>query len=371
MKTFRYIVCLIGIATLSGCAEHHSTIALTPPEQTQPADSTSNKPSGLYVVPRSDTSSGNSKTSLSDNSKDKKNTQDTKDINDTTSLKEKSVANNAASKSTDIKEKEEAVDFANKQSTLYPKTTDFNNSTMIYPLIDGVLYTVYTAPLKLTDLQFEKGESFVSISSGDTSRWQIAKTYSGSADGDQQWHLLIKPSEPNLETSLDVMTDRRTYHIHLISDDDTFMPLVKWKYPEQEDADDVNDDLTSSSTSGVDVVEAPGPIEFNYHMKLIQGGHVDWMPQSIYNDGIHTYIKFPKTLSRTDLPILKVAMNPYSNKAGNENFSSMVNYRIKGQYMVVDTVVKSAVLQAGVDPDKDKADTKALVWIYQSGQYNS
>lgn len=260
-------------------------------------------------------------------------------------------------------EKDKAVANAMKSSTLYPKSSDFVNGAMVYPLIDGVIYAVYTAPLSLTDLQFEKGESLVSISSGDTSRWQIAKTYSGNG-GAKQWHLLIKPEESNLSTSLAVMTDVRTYHVRLLSTESTHMPVVRWDYPDL----DATTEVISNPQGAENQTQHRYPnhqVQANYYAKLIQGYQAEWMPESVYNDGVRTYIKFPSTLSTTNLPVLKIALNPHTNNPGNMNFSPMVNYRIKGRYMIVDEVIRSAVLQSGVDPHKDKSDSVVKVWIYQ------
>jgi type IV secretion system protein VirB9 len=70
-----------------------------------------------------------------------------------------------------------------------------------------------------------------------------------------------------------------------------------------------------------------------------------WRPTRVYSDGVKTYIQFPRSLSGQDAPVLFVV-------SGGEN--RIVNYRIKGNMMVVDYHVDRAVLLSGVGRRKDK-----------------
>lgn len=90
--------------------------------------------------------------------------------------------------------------------------------------------TVVCALLELTDLAFEKGESILSVQLGDSVRWNIESAISGSAN-DCVEHLIVKPLEAGLKTSMLITTDRRTYHIRLKSTEADFMPSVVFSYP--------------------------------------------------------------------------------------------------------------------------------------------
>lgn len=90
--------------------------------------------------------------------------------------------------------------------------------------------TVVCALLELTDLAFEKGESILSVQLGDSVRWNIESAISGSAN-DSVEHLIVKPLEAGLKTSMLITTDRRTYHIRLKSTEADFMPAVVFSYP--------------------------------------------------------------------------------------------------------------------------------------------
>lgn len=90
--------------------------------------------------------------------------------------------------------------------------------------------SVVCALLELTDLAFEKGESILSVQLGDSVRWNIESAISGSAN-DSVEHLIVKPLEAGLKTSMLITTDRRTYHIRLKSTEADFMPAVVFSYP--------------------------------------------------------------------------------------------------------------------------------------------
>ena len=124
---------------------------------------------------------------------------------------------------------EKALNTANKKALIAPKDASFANSTVVYPYTDGALFLVYTAPQKLTDIELQPGETIVSIAAGDSVRWIIGKTYSGS--GNQiLWHILVKPTADNLNTTLVVMTNKRTYRMQLTSTTTTYTASVRWDY---------------------------------------------------------------------------------------------------------------------------------------------
>jgi P-type conjugative transfer ATPase TrbB len=66
---------------------------------------------------------------------------------------------------------------------------------------------------------------------GDTARWIIGDTQSGSGDS-QRIHILVKPTRPDLQTNLVINTDRRTYHLELRANPSAYMASVSWTYAE-------------------------------------------------------------------------------------------------------------------------------------------
>ena len=91
--------------------------------------------------------------------------------------------------------------------------------------------SIVCAVLHVCDVQLQPGEQVNSINVGDSARWLIEPAVSGAGAGESQ-HLIIKPMDVGLSTSLVVTTDRRTYHIRLISHRTEFMPRVAFQYPD-------------------------------------------------------------------------------------------------------------------------------------------
>ncbi len=236
-----------------------------------------------------------------------------------------------------------AVDYANKQATAQPTSSGFFNSMMTYNYTDGALYTIYCAPLKITDVALQPGEKLISEAAGDTLRWQIAQTYSGSGDTLTQ-HLLIKPNQSGLENTMIITTDQRVYHLVLQSTDSSYMAAVNWNYP--------NNMVTYASSNASPLANpfaaaTSSPsinlnnLDFNYAFSISEGSKPDWYPVRIFNDGKQTYIQLPATYTAAQMPVLYVADN-------NGNYGTMVNWRYRAPYIITDVVLQQARLQTGV-----------------------
>lgn len=231
---------------------------------------------------------------------------------------------------------EAAIRAANKSARQQPSSAYYVNAIMTFMYQPGALYQVYSAPLTVTDLQFQSGEKIVSVAAGDTLRWQLSKTYSGSGS-DKAEHIVLKPITSGLVNSLVVTTDRRTYHISLQSTQQTGMASVKWQYPGDSDlVQSLDSNVTASAASDLSIDVAH--IDTNYTVRVTRGSTPAWMPTTVFNDGKKTYIQFAGQSGQ--LPTLFV---------GTEAAPQVVNYRVVGNYFVVDSVVQAAQLRQGQD----------------------
>ncbi|NKL15520.1 P-type conjugative transfer protein TrbG [Rhizobium leguminosarum bv. viciae] len=194
--------------------------------------------------------------------------------------------------------------------------------------------SVVCSPLQVCDIELQGGEVVRDVLVGDTVRWKVEPATSGAAGG-QAIHLIVKPSEPGLVTSMVVTTSRRTYHIQLKSHATQYMARVGFEYPEDVSAKlaDVNARLEASTVPGAGVPAEQ--LSFAYSVS----GSAGWRPTRVYSDGQKTYIQFPRSISGQDAPILFVV-------SGGQN--RIVNYRMKNNMMVVDYNIDRAVLVSGV-----------------------
>ena len=69
----------------------------------------------------------------------------------------------------------------------------------------------------------------------------------------------------------------------------------------------------------------------------------------VYGDGSKTYIQFPKSVSAKDAPVLFVV---------SRGQNRIVNYRMKGDMMMVDYNIDRAVLVSGVGWKQEKITIK-------------
>lgn len=212
--------------------------------------------------------------------------------------------------------------------------------------------SIICAVLQVCDVELQPGEQVNSLHLGDTARWTVEPAVTGSGRMEVQ-HLIIKPMDTGLETSLIVTTDRRTYHLRLRSHRTEFMPRVAFTYPDeamakwekmrrQEQA--AHDNQVMPGTG-----EYLGNLDFDY---TIEGQAARWKPLRVYNDGVKTIIQMPATLSQTEAPILLVVRKDGGLFTDEE--SVQVNYRLQNGRFIVDSIFDQAILVAGVGTNQDR-----------------
>ncbi len=211
--------------------------------------------------------------------------------------------------------------------------------------------SIVCAVLQVCDIALQAGEYVNSIQLGDTARWNIEPAISGSGSGEIQ-HLLVKPLDVGLETSLVVTTDRRTYHIRLRSHRSQYMPSVSFIYPEEVLAKWENIQSRQRQNRENNTIphtrEYLDDLSFDYDIS----GSATWKPVRVFNDGRKTIIEMPRSMQQTEAPTLLVV-----HKAGgvfSDPETAMVNYRVQGDRYIVDSIFGQAILISGVGSNQDK-----------------
>ena len=72
------------------------------------------------------------------------------------------------------------VDAANRAATREPTRDGWIDAVQIYPYTPGALYRLYAAPEEVSDIALQPGEALVAVSAGDTVRWVVGDTTSGT-----------------------------------------------------------------------------------------------------------------------------------------------------------------------------------------------
>lgn len=204
------------------------------------------------------------------------------------------------------------VALQNQSSTLNVKSeSDFNNSIVEYTYEDGIIYSVYSSPIIVTDIRLETNEVIESpIAVGDPTHWNIETITSSSSVGDTV-HVLVKSIRDYGETSIIVATNLRCYYFRLIATKENAMVGCRFIYPS-------NKTLKTEHTKIPNKEDNSEIINLFFDYEII--GDYSWTPYIIYSDSKFTYFKFPKSLKDNIVsPVVYIK---------NENSTYLVNYTV-------------------------------------------
>lgn len=211
--------------------------------------------------------------------------------------------------------------------------------------------SIVCAPLHVCDVALQPGEHVNSVNVGDNVRWSIEPALTGSGAEEVQ-HVIIKPREVGLETSLVVATNRRAYYLRLRSHKTRYMPQVAFSYPEDSA---VKFEMLKARQQR-EIRDKTIPQTHDYLPKLSfeydVAGHAAWKPVRVYNDGARTVIEMPPSIAQTEAPILLIVRKEGGLFTDAEEV--MVNYSLHDRRYIVDTVFEKAVLVAGVGLHQDR-----------------
>ncbi|MBX9864551.1 MAG: P-type conjugative transfer protein TrbG [Hyphomicrobium sp.] len=238
------------------------------------------------------------------------------------------------------------VNLANAAARIQPVRNGFINSMQVYPFTQGALYQVYTAVGQITDIALQPGEQLVGsgpVAAGDTVRWIIGDTESGTG-ATRQIHILVKPTRTELMTNLVINTNLRTYYMELRSTERTYMASVSWQYPQDQlialRRQNTEAQAAQPVATGVDISR----VNFRYE---IDGDRAPWRPLRAFDDGRQVFIEFPRGIGQGEMPPLFVV-------GPDGNTSELVNYRVRGNHMIVDRLFAAAELRFGSDKSQKR-----------------
>lgn len=227
------------------------------------------------------------------------------------------------------------VSRANEEARIAPSKEGYVNAIQVWPFAEGALYQLYTSPGRVTAIALQKGEELVTVSAGDTVRWIVGDTASGSG-AEQRVTVLVKPTRVGLKTNLVVTTNRRTYLLELTSTPQAWMASVSWDYPKDRMLALQKQSRDAHAGAPVETGMTLEQIRFRYE---ISGDSPPWKPLRAFDDGEKVYIQFPGGIAQGELPPLFVI--------GPQGDGQLVNYRYRAPYYVVDRLFGAAELRLG------------------------
>jgi len=228
--------------------------------------------------------------------------------------------------------KEQVVQSAMQEAMVTPK--NFIGGTQFYDYNEHKQYPIVCKVLGLSVLQLEDGEVPIGVPYlSDTLRWEITGDVWRTQDGKNIQLVMIKPLETGLSTNMVLVTTRRIYQIMLTSTRDSYMPMVRFRYPIQLQQMKFNTAQTIEEERARKEKEDEG-YYLSYNYKIISGWfRPEWTPEEAWDDGHKTYIRLPRGVLQMEYPTVF------------EGSTYIVNYRVNENVMILDKLIKRATLR--------------------------
>jgi type IV secretion system protein VirB9 len=179
-------------------------------------------------------------------------------------------------------------------------------------------------------IEFAPGEEIKTISMGDSTAWML----NPSAN-----RLFLKPLEQDATTNMTVITSEHTYlfELHARETDDIqdkdMVFVMRFNYPDSDSSQTVSKYLENVPVPGID------DDVHKYNFSYTISGSEEVAPIRIFDDGEFTYFQFRD--KNAEVPAFYTV-----DRQGNE---AIINYRTRGDYIVVERVSSRMTLRHGID----------------------
>lgn len=179
-------------------------------------------------------------------------------------------------------------------------------------------------------IEFGQNEEIKTISMGDSTAWMI------NPSGNR---LFLKPLEQDATTNMTVITSDHTYlfELHARETDDIqdkdMVFVMRFNY--------TSGDMSQTVSRYLDTVpsmDTEGDVK-KHNFKYSISGSEDIAPIRIFDDGEFTYFQFRD--KNAEVPAFYTV-----DRLGNE---AIINYRTRGDYIVVERVSARMTLRHGID----------------------
>ena len=174
-------------------------------------------------------------------------------------------------------------------------------------------------------LEFEAGEQIETVGIGDSSGWQVTPNGAGTV-------MFLKPVGLPPATNLSIITNLRRYNLELVAKTGLRVPqsqityAVRFRYPEKAGA------VGAMATAPFLIATAP---ELWNRAYSFDGAKAN-VPEQIFDDGKATYFRFAAGSS-----------TPAIFSVTPDQGESIVNFAVRGPYIVVEQVAPQFVLRDG------------------------
>ncbi len=214
-----------------------------------------------------------------------------------------------------------------------PMASDPRFKVFVYNPMDIYVYTGYFK--YASSIDFEQNESIDQVVVGDPTGWQIKSAGN---------RMFLKPVQPDATTNMTVYTDKRIYYFELYAAeaeglrDEQLTFLTKFAYPDASDPEEGAFRQYASFSDEMDqddirIEEEPERYNFNYSLT----GSQRIAPLKVFDDGEFTYMEFNKV--NADIPAIFMVYP--------EGDETIINYRMTGDFIVIERVASQFTLRHG------------------------
>lgn len=184
-------------------------------------------------------------------------------------------------------------------------------------------------------IEFDQSEEIDTISMGTPTPWQVIP--SGN-------RIFIKPVDENASTNMTVITNKRMYFFEMRAEeakglnDDSLNFIIKFVYPDQFSGINIAANTAAKIAEKKKGPDLSDPDKYNFKYS-IAGDAKEIEPLQVFDDGKFTYLKFKNI--NAELPAIF--------QVNSDNSEALVNFRIEGEYMVVEKILSRITLRHGAD----------------------
>ena len=214
-------------------------------------------------------------------------------------------------------------------AVIEPRPLANNSKIKIYSYQEDVIYRYVGTYEFQSHIKFQTGEEIKTISMGNTSGWEMIP--SGN-------RLFLRPLNSRAKTNMTLITNRRLYQFLLdatsaksFADKDAIFE-ARFLYP-----DDNSGFTVISEDDSSEIIDLSQPEKYNFNYSF--SGPDKIAPVKVLDDGEFTYFQFKA----------KNAEIPAIFYVDSDGYEGLVNYRVKGDYIVVERVATMFTLRHGTD----------------------
>jgi P-type conjugative transfer protein VirB9 len=217
-----------------------------------------------------------------------------------------------------------------------PTPAPKENRIVTYNYSPDIIFRLLTLPETHTHIELAADEGVIETPvTGDSMQWRV----SGGPR-----NLYVKPLRYDIETSLTLVTNKRTYQFQLVSaksaSSETYQK-VSFLYPDREleiklrkeaDAGAAEAEKTRLADQIVAPNIDPTALDFGFDIE----GAASFKPTAVYTNGKFTFLVMPETQDSPAVFVLDEESNP-----------SLINYQVKGRMIVVERAALRLLLKLG------------------------